>query len=371
MRDLYSILGISKDADQASIRKAYKQLARKYHPDLNKDAGADDRFKEVTTAYEVLSDEQRRSLYDTFGAESLKQGFNPDAARQWRQATGGGGFGGGGFGGGGFGGGVNIDDLLNAFGGRFNGGRGRGPGRPPPPPPKGADVEQALNCTIEDALGDEPIVVEVRRPSPCGDCGGRGGSGKHSCPACAGTGRTKVGEVHFPCVACSGAGHRFQAECSTCEGTGRTMNEERLKVRLPPGVTQGQTIRLRGKGGTGVNGAPPGDLLLSVQFEAHDQYEHDGANLRLIVPLTILEAIEGGKIKVPTPDGPIRVNIPAGTESGTVMRIKGRGLPRSKDQRGDLHLVMQVVPPQANEDVLEHARALEELYPAHPRSDWD
>ena len=369
MRDLYSILGIPKDADQATIRKAYKKLARKYHPDLNKESGADDRFKEVTTAYEVLSDEQRRSLYDTFGADSLKQGFNPDAARQWRQANGGG-FGGGGFGGGGFGG-VDIDDLLNAFGGRFGGGRGRAANRPPPPPPKGADVEQTLTCSIEEALSSEPKVVEVRRPSPCKDCGGRGGTGKHSCPACAGTGRTKVGDVHFPCVACSGAGHRFQSECDRCEATGRSMNIERLKVRIPDGITQGQTIRLRGKGGIGVNGAPDGDLLLTVQFEQHERYDPDGSNLQMVVPLTVLEAIEGAKIKIPTPDGPIRVNIPAGTDSGTVMRIKGRGLPKAKGKRGNLHLVLQIALPNDAEAAQNHAEVLESLYVQHPRADWD
>jgi len=368
MRNLYTNLGISKDADQATIRKSFKKLARKYHPDLNQDPGAETKFKEINTAYEVLSDEQRRSMYDTFGEDSLKQGFNPDAARQWRQA--GGGFGGG-FGGGG--GGVNIDDLLNAFGGRFGGGRGRGrgPSQPPPPPPRGADVEQTLSCTIEEILGDEKKVVELRRPSPCSDCGGRGGSGKHSCPACAGTGRTKVGEVHFPCVACSGAGHRFQMECSGCEGTGRTMNEERLKVRLPAGVTDGQTIRLRGKGGTGQHGAPAGDLLLTVSITKHSLYEQDGANLRLSVPLTLLEAMEGCKAKVPTPDGAIRVNIPASTESGTTMRIKGRGLPKTKTTRGDLHLELIVQSPPATDESLELARTLDSLYTDRPRADWD
>jgi DnaJ-class molecular chaperone len=160
-------------------------------------------------------------------------------------------------------------------------------------------------------------------------------------------------------------------ECSTCEGTGRTMNEERLKVRIPPGVTEGQTIRLRGKGGTGVNGAPPGDLLLAVRFEKHDRYDHDGANLRLVVPLTLLEAIQGAKVKVPTPDGAIRVNIPAGAESGTTMRIKGRGLPRTKEARGDLHLVLQVSPPEESERAVQLATELEALYEPHPRSDWD
>ena len=372
MRDLYTILGIAKDADQATIRKAYKKLARKYHPDLNKDAGADERFKEVNTAYEVLSDEQRRNLYDTFGAESLKQGFNADAARQWRQATGGGGFGGGGFGGGGFGGGMNIDDLLNAFGGRFSGGSGPRPHARPPPPQKAADIEQTLTCTIEDLLSREKKLVSVRRPSACSDCGGRGGTGKHTCPACAGTGRTKVGTVHFPCVACSGAGHRFSMECETCEGTGRTMSEERFKVSIPPGLMDGQTIRLRGKGAHGQNGNPPGDLLLNLHVERHPIYERDGAHLRLHVPLSICEALEGTKIKVPTPDGAIRVTIPPNAQSGTTMRIKGRGLPKDKTSRGDLYLVMQPQPPNTSEEeAITLAKQLDKFYTADLRADWD
>jgi len=373
MRDLYDILGISRAADQSSIRKAFKNLARKYHPDLNKDPGADERFKEVNAAYEVLGDEQRRNLYDTFGEDSLKQGFNPDAARQWRQATGGGGgFGGGGVGGGGFGGGMNIDDLLNAFGGRFSGGGPRPSAPRPPKPQKGADIEQRLECSIDDLLSGEKKIVEVRRPCTCKDCGGRGGVGKHSCPACAGTGRTKVGTVHFPCVACSGAGHRFNMECEGCGGTGRTMTEERFKVSVPPGVQDGQTIRLRGKGAHGQNGNPPGDLLLAIVIEPHQLYERDGSHLRLTVPLTIHEALVGTKIKVPTPDGAIRVTIPAGTSAGSSMRIKGRGLPKTSSKRGDLYLVMQPRLPETDSQEAEALAAeLDKFYDTPLRSDWE
>ena len=149
------------------------------------------------------------------------------------------------------------------------------------------------------------------------------------------------------------------------------MNVERLKVRLPNGVTQGQTIRLRGKGGVGVNGAPSGDLLLTVHFDAHRLYETDGHNLRMVVPLTVLEAMTGAKVKVPTPDGAIRVSIPAKSTSGTVMRIKGRGLPRAANGRGDLHLLLQVALPEDGEDARAHAKALDALYDKHPRDDWD
>lgn len=375
MRNLYTILGINKDADQATIRKAYKKLARKYHPDLNKDASAEGHFKEVSTAYEVLSDEQRRNLYDTFGEDSLKQGFNADAARQWRQSSGGfggGGFGGGGFGGGGFGGGLNIDDLLNSFGGRFTGSGGnRRPSRPAPPV-KGADIEQTLECTLDELVGKEKKVVTLNKPSACSDCGGQGGSGKHTCPACAGTGRTKVGDVHFPCVACSGTSHRFTMECETCGATGRTMTEERLKVALPPGLVDGQTIRLRGKGAEGKDRAPSGDLLLSIAITKHPYFQPDGSNLRLEVPLTIHEAMVGAKVKIPTLSGAIRVNVPAGTQTGTIMRIKGRGLPKSKSQNGDLFLIMQpTTPASTDEKAVALAKEFNAFYDSDLRSDWE
>ena len=372
MRDLYRILGIGRDADQATIRKAFKKLARKYHPDLNKDPKAADRFKEINTAYEVLGDEARRNAYDTFGEASLKPGFDSRQARQWREAAGGfggGGFGGGGFGGGGFGGGMgglDIDELLKNFGGRS---RQQAPR--PRPPSKGADIEQILRCTLEQLVAGEGLVVTVRRPASCGTCRGSGGTGRERCGACSGSGSKKIGPVTFPCVACSGAGHRFQEECSPCEGTGRAMKEENLKVRLPPGVQDGQTIRLKGKGAEGKKQALPGDLLLAVQIQRHSLYERDGSSLRLSVPLTIHEAMAGAQLKVPTLHGAIKVKIPAEATAGQQMRIKGRGLPLKGGKMGDLYLVLQPTPPPSDKKALKLAKSLDSFYAAELREDWE
>ena len=372
MRDLYRILGIGRNADQAAIRKAFKKLAREYHPDLNKDPKAAERFKEINTAYEALGDEARRNAYDTFGEASLKPGFDPGRARQWREAAGG--FGGGGFGGpfggGGFSG-VDIDELLKNFGGRARTGSGRtGSGRTRRAPTKGADIEQPLRCTLEQLVAGEGLGVTVRRPAACAPCGGSGGKGRERCGACRGSGEKKVGPVTFPCVACSGAGHRFQEECATCEGTGRTMKEEHLKVRVPPGVQDGQIIRLRGKGAEGKKRGGPGDLLLGIQIQTHEWYQRDGTNLRLHVPLTIHEAMAGTQVKVPTLHGPIKVVIPPGTTGGQQMRIKERGLPRKGGKPGDLYLVLQPTPPDESAEAVKLAEELDAFYAVGPRSDW-
>jgi molecular chaperone DnaJ len=371
VRNLYDILGIPKEADQATIRKAFKKQARKYHPDLNKDRGADERFKGVNAAYEVLGDESRRNLYDTFGEASLKQGFNPDAARQWRQAQGGGGGGFGGFSGFGGGGGIDIDELLNAFGGRpFS--RGQRQTRTRSPVQRGADIEQTLSCTLDDLISGEKKVVAIRRPSACGDCAGQGGTGRQRCPVCSGSGKTTVGPLTYPCVACSGSGSRFQDECATCEATGRTMSDERLKVKVPAGVRDGQTVRIRGKGAEGQHGGKPGDLLLAVAIDAHPWFERREDNLRLTVPLTIHEAMAGASVEVPTLTGRIRVKVPPGSVAGQQMRIKERGLPKKNGKRGSMYLVLQPATPDvASEEALRVAEELDAFYTDNPRSSWD
>jgi len=364
VKDLYKLLGIGRDADQATIRKAFKKLARKYHPDLNKDKGAADRFKEINTAYEVLGDEQRRNAYDTFGEASLKPGFDPGRARQWREAAGG--FGGG-FGGGGGLGGIDIEEILKNFGSRQR----TSSARPRPAPTRGADIEQPLRCTLEQLVAGDGMTVTIRRPAACDTCSGKGGEGRQRCGACSGTGAKKIGPVTFPCVACSGAGHRFKDECDTCEGTGRTMKEEHLKVRVPAGVQDGQTIRLRGKGAEGKKRGTAGDLLLAVHIQRHKWFERDGADLRLCVPLTVHEAMGGTQIKVPTLHGTIKVKIPENTTSGQQMRIKNRGLPKKGGKRGDLYLVLQPSPPESSPQSLKLAEAMESLYPGDVRADWE
>jgi molecular chaperone DnaJ len=370
MRNLYQILEIPQDADQATIRKSFKKLARKYHPDLNKKSDAEGRFKEVNAAYEVLGDETRRNHYDTFGEASLKPGFNAENARGWRHGSGG--FDPGGFGGfSGFdGGGINIDDLLNSFGGRsFN----RGQRRPQAQPvvTRGADMEQTLRCSLNDLISAEKKVVTIRRPAACTGCAGVGGTGRQQCPVCAGSGKTTIGTLNYPCAGCSGSGNRFQDECATCEGTGRVMNEGRLKIKLPAGVANGQTIRIRGKGADGKEGGKPGDLLLCVAIDQHPWFERDGANLRLDVPLTIHEAMAGTTVEVPTLSGRLRVKVPPGTMSGQQIRIKNKGLPKKSGKSGSLFLVLQPSPPKTDDaEALSLAQSMDEFYIEAPRGHW-
>lgn len=365
MRNLYEVLGVAKDADQAAIRKSFKQLARQYHPDLNKDPKASDRFKEINAAYEVLGDEQKRALYDEFGEVSLRPGFDANAARQYKARGGFPGFGGGGgpdmggFGGGGF----SFEDL---FGDLFRGGGGgRRAGRGGPE--KGPDLEASLRVDLLSAVRGGAETISVRRPAHCGACGGEGGTGRQTCTSCGGMGRVRVGGggmqgIFMACDACGGTGHSFANECGTCGGTGRTMGEEHLKVKIPPGVSDGQVIRLRGKGGEGQRGGPPGDLLLSVELAPHPFLERKGDDLYMDVPLTVHEALAGARVEVPTPDGPVRVNVPKGATTGQKLRLRGKGVPGTGG-RGDLYLVLRpTVPESVPEEALKLAEQLDAFY---------
>lgn len=358
MRDLYAVLGVSRDADQSSIRKAFKKLAREFHPDLNQDAGAPDRFKEVNAAYEVLGDDEKRRLYDEFGEVSLKPGFDPARARQW------GSMGGGMPGGmpGGFGGGVNIDDLLGSF---FGGGQTRrGPARGPR---KGPDVRRRIDVPFMTAIQGGEHVVSIRRQEGCGACGGRGGTGPKRCGACHGSGKQRLGaigpEFSVRCAQCGGNGTQFAEECEVCVGAGTVSAEKRLRLKIPAGVEEGRVIRLRGKGGPGSHNAPPGDLMLEVHVLAHPHLERRGPHLYMDVPITLQEALLGAKIEVPTPDGAVRVSVPPGTQSGQRLRLRGRGVP-SDGRRGDLFLVLRPSVPTGDSDDLQTlVAALEAHYP--------
>ena len=372
MRNLYEVLGVARDADQATIRKSFKKLARENHPDLKQDdPAATERFKEISAAYEVLGDEEKRSLYDEFGEVSLKPGFDADRARQYRQMGGGlgGGLGGGGFG---FGGeSVSFEDL---FGNLFRGGAAGGR-RAPPRATRGADIESPLRVSLLDAVRGGSETLSVRRPTRCATCSGEGGTGRQTCASCGGMGRIRMSQGGFfnamvPCDACGGSGATFTDECHDCGGTGRTMTEERLKIRIPPGVTDGQVIRLRGKGGEGRGDGPAGDLLLQVEVAEHPFLRREGADLLLDVPITISEAMAGGRVEVPTPDGNIRVTIPVGAASGQRLRLRGKGAPGSDGARGDLYLVLRPTPPTASsEEALEAAAALDAFYDRDVRAD--
>ena len=373
MRNLYEILGVAKDADQADIRKAFKSLARKYHPDVSKERDAETRFKEVNAAHEVLSDEQKRAWYDEFGEESLKVGFDADRARAYRHAAGSSGFGSGpgGFGGGG----VSLDELFgNMFGG---GGRRRargGWGDSVTVRRRGPDMEVRVDVELLTAIRGGDSIIQLRRPESCDACAGEGGSGKQACPACRGTGRVTQNRFGMQavvlCDQCAGSGSAFAQECPSCAASGRTMVHKRLKVRIPPGVSDGKVLRLRGLGGEGRNGGPAGNLLVTVHVQPHPLLVRDGDDLELELPLSIAEAMAGAKVAVPTPDGELEVRIPAGVRNGQRLRLKGRGLQRADGGRGHLYLVLRPVMPTSDDPrALELAQELDTFMVAEPRAD--
>ena len=330
MRDPYSVLGVPRTADNDHIRKAYKDLAKRFHPDRNQgDEAAADRFKDVNAAYDVLKDDERKSLYDEFGEVSLKPGFDAARARAWKTA--GGGFRGGMPGGGGGAGNPgSMDDLLGSlfggggFGGGFGGGAspgGRGPGGFGGAMRRaGRDIQVEVQVDLGAFLRGEKVEVAYGRP------------------------------VHH-------------ADGSV----GRAV--QRLKVRIPASVDEGGTVRLRGKGGPGQHGGPAGDLLLTVRFSAHPHLRREGQDLYLDVPLTVHEALAGARVEVPTPAGPVKVRVPAGTTTGRKLRLKGKGV-QGKDDAGDLYLVLRPTPPETDDPAaLEAAEALNAFYGGSVRAE--
>lgn len=355
MRDLYASLGVARDADAATIKKAYKRLAKENHPDVNKDPAAEQRFKEISAAWEVLGDDERRGLYDEFGEASLQAGFDPARARSWRGMGGGVGGGMGGMGGG-SGQGVSLDEL---FGSLFGGGRG-------PRQRRSSETRANLQVDLLDVARGGEVAFDVRRPTRCTTCDGEGGTGRTTCPRCAGSGvqrlRQGAAEVGVPCDTCGGDGHTFASECPQCGGQGRIMGKHRVNVRIPAGVESGQTVRLRGQGGDGAGGGAPGDLLLVLDVKPHPLLRRQGDDLELDLPLTLVEAIRGGSVEVPTPWGSVRVRVPAGVQTGQRLRVRERGMLRRDGGRGDLYLVLRPTAPVTTSD---EAAALAERLEAY------
>ncbi len=364
MKDLYTVLGVARDADQAAIRKAFKALARTWHPDVNKAAEAEGRFKEISAAHEVLGDDQRRQLYDEFGDASLHSGFDADRARAYRGMGGGMGGGGGGMPGFGSGAGVNLDDVL---GGLF----GRGGGRPPPRERAGADVQGRMRVSFLDTVRGGEVPIEIVRPTRCTTCEGEGGTGRQPCKSCKGKGRRLIpgmgGNFAMPCDECGGTGVTWADECARCAGTGRTRERRTVNVRVPAGVTTGQTLRLRGQGGEGPHGAPAGDLLLTVEAMDHAFLRRVGKDLEMDLPIRLGEAMEGAAVEVPTPTGRVRVRIPSGSANGQRLRVKGRGV-QEREAPGDLFLVLRPVLPPPDPEAIELAHKLDALAPDDPRA---
>ena len=352
-RDYYEVLGVSKDADAKEIKKAYRKLAMKYHPDKNPgDKEAEEKFKEINEAYEVLSDETKRRNYDQFGHEGVNgQGFG----------------GAGGFGGQGFGG---FDDIFgdifgDMFGGGFSGGsrqRRRGPER-------GADIKQRVNISFEEAAFGKKVQVKINRSEECDQCHGSGakpGTSKNTCPTCHGSGqvqsvqRTPFGNIASTrtCSTCNGEGEVIDSPCSKCHGKGSIRKTKTIEVDIPAGIDNGQMIKLGGQGELGTRGGPRGDLYIEVNVQSHPLFTRDGYDVYLEMPITFAQATLGDKIQVPTLDGKVEYEVPEGTQTGTVFRLKGKGIPKLKSNvRGDQYVKVTVeIPKKLNEKQKELVR---------------
>ena len=335
-RDYYEVLGVSKSASADEIKKAYRRLAMKFHPDRNagdKEA-SEKQFKEAKEAYEVLKDEEKRSTYDRFGHDGLKGGMG-----------GPGGFGGGGFGAEGFG-----DIFGDVFGDIFGGGARRGGGAQVF---RGADLGYDLRLDLEKAVKGDSVTIDVATQVMCDTCDGSGakkGTEPVKCSTCGGAGQVRMQQGFFSiqqtCPQCKGAGTVIADPCEDCHGRGRVRKNKTLSVKVPPGVDDGDRIRLAGEGEAGRNGGPPGDLYVEIRVNPHKIFERAGADLSCEVPVSFATATLGGEVELPTLDGHVALKIPAGTQSGKVFRLRGKGVSTVRDPRnGDLFARVAVETP--------------------------
>ncbi len=350
-RDYYEVLGIGKNATDAEIKSAYRKLAKKYHPDLNPgNKEAEEKFKEVNEANDVLSDPQKRQRYDQFGFA----GVDPNYAA----ANGGGA---GGFGGG-FGG-VDLGDIFGdifggGFGGGFSGFGGGSSTRTANAPRKGHDIQASVILTFEEAAHGCSKKITINRQETCPDCGGTGaakGTSPETCPDCGGRGyvvtqqRTPFGVMQSqqPCSHCGGRGTIIRNPCKTCRGTGKTAARKSLEINIPAGIDDDQNIALRGQGDAGSNGGPAGDVIVHVTVKADPMFERDGYDVTIHVPITFSQAVLGDDVEVPTVDGRIVQHIPEGTQSGTKFRLRGQGIQYLNGRgRGDQYVIVDVEIPK-------------------------
>jgi chaperone protein DnaJ len=382
MKDPYEVLGVSKTATGDEIKKSYRKLAKKLHPDVNPgDKKSEEKFKEANAAFEILGDPKRRSMWDEFGEISTRPGFDEQKARQYREAQAAGGFRSGS---GGFPPGFDPSDLESMFGDLFSRRRGgaRGGGargrarRPEPQVVPGDDVEAAVEVDLRDAVLGAEKELAVRRPAACPTCHGTGarpGSKETTCPECEGAGEISAGGLFTQtCPRCDGAGV-IQERCPRCNGTGAVEETTRLKVKIPPGVETGSRVRLAGQGGPGQRGGDAGDLYLRITVREHPSVRVQGRDLLLDLPITPLEALAGAEVTAPTFEGPVKLKIPPSSQSGRKLRLRGRGLPALKGgstgaPRGDLYVVLQIVAPPDSPEAREAAASLQKLYKTDVRS---
>ena len=339
-RDYYEVLGVEKNAAEAEIKKAYRKLAAKYHPDVNHEADAEEKFKEINEAYEVLSDADKKARYDQFGFAGVDPNFN---------AAGGNPFGGG------FGGFSGFGDLGDIFGDFFGGGATRT--RSANAPRKGENIVVQVDLSFEEAAFGTKKEVSVGRIETCDRCGGSGaasGTQAETCDRCGGSGQVHVTQNFMgmtmqstaACPKCGGKGKIIRTPCTRCKGKGRVRRTQKIQVDIPAGVDDGQTVRVREQGSAGSNGGANGDLLVAVTIRPHALFKREGANVLCEMPISFTQAACGAEIEVPTLDGKVRYSIPEGTQTGATFRLRGKGIPYvGYKNRGDQYVTVVVETP--------------------------
>ena len=338
-RDYYEVLGISKGASEDEIKKAYKKMARKYHPDLNPgDKEAEEKFKEVNEAYEVLSDPDKKARYDQYGHAGVDPNFGAGA---------------------GFDGNFDFGDLGDIFGSFFGGG-GFGGGRRTNPnaPQRGESIRMSLAISFEEAAFGCEKAVTVERTEQCDTCHGNGcapGTTPEVCPDCHGTGTVQVRRqtpmgvfaTSSPCTRCGGKGRIIHQPCKDCHGTGAIRKRKTIQASIPAGIDNGQTISIRGQGNAGINGGPAGDLLITITVRPHEIFRREGTSVLCEAPITYAQAVLGAELEIPTIDGKVKYDLPEGTQSGTTFRLKGKGIPSINGRgRGDQYVTVYIETPR-------------------------
>ena len=342
--EYYDRLGVSKDASQDEIKRAYRKMSKKYHPDINKEPGAEEKYKEVQEAYETLSDDQKRAAYDQYG---------PDGANGFGGQGGCGGFdGGAGFGG--------FEDIFSSF---FGGGATRNPNAPR----QGDDLQYRVNLSFEEAIFGAEKEVHYNREATCKTCSGSGakpGTSPVTCGRCHGQGvinvdtQTPLGMMRrqVTCDVCHGTGQEIKEPCQTCHGTGHEKQSHKVSVKIPAGVETGQQIRLAGQGEAGFNGGPYGDLFVIINVNPSDKFTRDGSTIYYTLNISFVQAALGDTVEVPTVHGNVEMTIPAGTQTGKTFRLKGKGAPRLRGgSQGDQHVTVKVVTPTKLNDAQKEA----------------
>ena len=338
-RDYYEVLGISKGASEDEIKKAYKKMARKYHPDLNPDnKEAEEKFKEVNEAYEVLSDPDKKARYDQYGHAGVDPNFGAGA---------------------GFDGSFDFGDLGDIFGSFFGGGFGGGGRRTNPnAPQRGESIRLSLTISFEEAAFGCEKEITVERMEQCGTCSGSGcaaGTTPEVCPDCHGTGQVQVRRqtpmgvfaTSSPCGRCGGKGKIIHQPCPDCRGTGAVRKRKTIKASVPAGIDNGQTISIRGQGHAGKNGGPAGDLLITITVRPHELFRREGTSVLCEAPITFAQAVLGAELEIPTIDGKVKYDLPEGTQSGTTFRLKGKGIPSINGRgRGDQYVTVYIETPR-------------------------